>query len=294
MDIDTKGTLILGGKCIPTLEQAKGLRNKGCTYFEAHTTDKFMHEFNHNDLTQLLSDMKMYCVHSPMHNDIMEFTLGNSGAEYNKIFMEAMKHTLDFTNAYANVIEPVVVLHTGVAVDLDKIYHKENIIKFKKEEMKIIQEQLYELENYREMKKYNLRIAIENTNFYTEKPFVVKGGATGTVRCIGGHYDTANIVDIVNKDKVGTCLDLCHALMDVLHLRIVDIESSESIKSYIAEFANNIHIVHFSNSINFGLGKDHAQTYEGYEDLHSKVVKTLLQYNYVKCHGHLKYMKMHM
>lgn len=272
--------LIIGGKSLPVINEINALKNKGCNYFEAHTTEKYIKEYNISEIKQITKKINMYCVHAPMFSNGVHLALGDGGKELNELNLKIIKDTLDFADKFSNVEEPIVVVHLGLPSSLDTVNNRINNIKYLNHNWEVANNQIYEIKNYMESKRYANVLAIENTSRYSYHESDSSYG--GEVRYLGAEFDAPSISKMNTSSEIGSCLDLCHAQMDIVINRLSDFKSKLCVQDYIKEFSDSIKLVHFNNSINFGIGKDHSQTYKGYEEKHREIVKGLIENNYTR------------
>lgn len=262
--------IILGGKALPILEQIKYLKGKGCKYFESYTSYNYITNYNAKELNEVLKDINMYCVHSPMFIKDLDIALGKSSIEVNKLNLEVMKTTLDYCDAFSNVENPIIVIHLGLPSNMSYGDVLEN--------SKYSLEQLYDIKDYIAKKNYKINVAIENSPIICSQNSVLMESG---VRTYGAKLDPVYLIDKIKDKSIGTCLDLCHAQSDIEFFSRLNLETM-NLNQYIDCYKDSIKLVHFNNCVNLGFGNDHSQTYLGYEDKHYEIVKYLLNKNYNK------------
>lgn len=277
-----KDKIILGGKCLPVIDELKYLKNKGCSYFEAFTNYNYIKDFNSSELKSITKDMSMYCIHTPMHFLNEDLALGDGGASLNAANMTIVKKTLDIANEYSNVDEPVVVVHLGIPRTLDKLEVSDSEIREYRHIQKLAATaQMYEISNYIVSKNYRTVVSVENV------PFLVSSNENiitpDTQQWVfGNELDVIDFLDDNRFASTGSCIDLCHAQMDLIHYEKYKVKTALSLDRYIDRFADSVKLVHFNRANNLGFASDHSRTYEGYDKLHNEIVSKMLNKGYNK------------
>lgn len=87
------------------------------------------------------------------------------------------------------------------------------------------------------------------------------------IRLIGHDVSALQIIEEIGDKKLGSVLDICHALGSINIKKVVNPFLDISIKDYIEAFSPSIGLVHLSNGRELARGENHGVLFETEEEI---------------------------
>lgn len=238
---------------------------KGAQAIEIHTD-----EYDDFDLlmqSPIIKQVKIKAVHAPLK-------------QYDDTRLEhkSSRRVIEKTCQLADKISTVqrhkviVVCHLGTHPDeLKDLGVYEDIVEFVQDLADQYQNLEFAIENVTHLELANDRIHLRDTNYMA--PII--------------------LTKDINRKNVGTCLDICHALMEmrfmkntlnyikgvVLECQMKQVE--KGLSEFFAENKNTIKLIHLATAKEHGLGQYHGKPFEEDDELFLKgLMKFYYDYNY--------------
>lgn len=216
--------------------------SRGTNGIELHLDEDFLVQDNYWN-EEIIRNVPIYVVHSPLMSG-HDTCIDDANAK------NTLYKTCDFANkiAIAQKHEILVVTHMGTSVKKMKtlgVYER-------------VKKQVLSLVNNFD----NVHIAIENVSRMHKNAdgIYVPHEITFT--------DAALMATDINHERIGTCIDICHAMMDIKLTKTLRLHFGENVIKDNVELGgleplfkanqNTIKLIHFANCGGSGLGGGHG------------------------------------
>ena len=226
--------------------------SRGINGIELHLDEDFIN-FNVYWNEEIINNVPIYVVHAPLIK-------GGDTCIENVQYRDVLTKTCSFANKIANTQghDVLVVIHLGTSVHKLKALDAYESIKYRLCHLVELNERIH--------------IAIENVSrvHKNEEQIYVPHEITFT--------DAATLVKDINHPRIGTCIDICHAMMDIKLMMTLrrhfgeeviknNIELHDGMNAIFAANKNIIKLIHFANCGGSGLGGGHGAPFTN-EDAH--------------------------
>ena len=273
-------SIILGSKAKIVEDQMSHRSGMGSKYFEAHTDMKFLDEHSVGECKRLADKVGMVCysIHAPFRDEFGSVGIGTIDSIRLERITDYIVKCLRYAEDLCEVEVPSVVVHCDSYVRMEKLFNMQSAHRLAEEGRRKTFEVLDEIVNVMEKEKLRSKLLIENVMKYN-----TDSEGRLLARIYGSDFDADKIVEIYGDNRIGTTLDICHALSDINLYKVVQPFKDVDISHYIKSFSNSIGLVHMSNGRNFGRGpKEHGVLFETDSEilLLDKIVRTMIRFNY--------------
>lgn len=239
---------------------------RGTDGIELHLDEDFINSnFYWNQ--EFINAIPIYVVHTPLMKG------ADTNIDFEKDF-NTIKRTCRFANKIANTQnhDVIVVVHLATSVFQMKTLGVYKTV------------QLRALECVDEYK--NIHLAIENISRINSN-----FGKCRNILSIS-FFDAPTIARDIAHPRVGSCIDICHALIDIRLMNAIaeytrgkyfdnDPEVRGGLDKLFEINADVIKLIHFANCKDAGIGKDHGTPMtEKDSDLTKEILKLYKKYNY--------------
>lgn len=226
--------------------------SRGTNGIELHLDEDFIN-FNVYWNEEIINNVPIYVVHAPLIK-------GGDTCIENVQYRDVLTKTCSFANKIANTQghDVLVVIHLGTSVHKLKALDAYESVKYRLCHLVELNERIH--------------IAIENVSCVhkNEEQIYVPHEITFT--------DAATLVKDINHPRIGTCIDICHAMMDIKLMMTLrrhfgeeviknNIELHDGMSAIFAANKNIIKLIHFANCGGSGLGSGHGAPFTN-EDAH--------------------------
>ena len=217
--------------------------SRGTNGIELHLNEDFIESNNYWN-EEIINNVPIYVVHAPLIN-------GGDTCIENINYRDTLTKTCEFANKIAKVQrhEVLVVMHLGTSIHKLKSLDVYEAVK-------------HRLMHLVELNEY-VHIAIENVSrvHRNEDMVYVPHEITFT--------DAASLVKDINHPRIGTCIDICHVMMDIKLMKTLRRHFGEDVIVNNIELENGmdvmfqankdvVKLIHFANCKKSGLGGGHG------------------------------------